>query len=697
MNISKKKLVLIGLLWLIGLALLVSNVFQYDMQNYAEADAFGTIVMLMIAGLMLATVSILGVLELPRFLNKLWVIAGFLAMPYIMVYVIQAMSGTPAEELPANIFALNYFWCLVVYVLLFVGNNHYRATMVLGTVITFVVGAVNYFVMDFRGTPFQITDILSIGTAADVAGNYDIVITPLLFWLGAIAFFAVCVGHFYQCRVLCMNPITFAGSALILVACLWAIGNFYSTDNWSKNHLAVNFWNPTAGYEQNGTVLSLAMSGKYLKAEKPDNYSAALAESIVLNGSGGNDKITGNWSNGTTSSQVKYLLNARKNNGTKTSVAEEPVRPNIIAIMNESYADLGMLGELEPRIPYMAFYNSLKDNTIRGNLTVSVLGGGTCNTEFEFLTGLSMAFLPSGVMAYQQYITGNTESIATQLKAQGYETVAFHPGKGESWRRNKVYPYLGFDSFYTEKDMKDPEYMRGAYVSDSSDYKELIRIFEEKEKDTPLFMFNVTIQNHGGYNLDTVGIPRWVSIKNLKGHYPETEEYLSLMAASDQALKELITYFQKVKEPTLIVFFGDHQPSVEPELVEELMGKTPGEMDLQEVMQRYQVPFFIWANYDIEEDYYEAISANYLAALTMQTAGVEMSPYMHYLVNLQEQLPMIDSLCYRDNKLEYYRFGEDRPEQALIDDYRVVQYNYLFGGRNRLSYLYGLTTAEKSE
>ena len=73
----------------------------------------------------------------------------------------------------------------------------------------------------------------------------------------------------------------------------------------------------------------------------------------------------------------------------------------------------------------------------------------------------------------------------------------------------------------------------------------------------------------------------------MEKHYPETEQYLSIMHASDEALRELITYFETVEEPTLIVFFGDHQPSVESAFVEELMGKPLSALSLEEVQQRY--------------------------------------------------------------------------------------------------------------
>jgi hypothetical protein len=356
--------------------------------------------------------------------------------------------------------------------------------------------------------------------------------------------------------------------------------------------------------------------------------------------------------------------------------------------MNESYADLHSLGDFSTVFPVMNYYKSLNKNTIKGNLSVSVLGGGTCNTEFEFLTGLNMAFLPSGVMAYSHYIKDDLESMATVLQEQGYTPIAFHPGKASSWDRDKIYPNLGFETFYTVEDMDNPVYMRGAYVSDASDYDFVMKLFEEKDPDEKLFLFNVTIQNHGGYMLDTVGMKEWVAMRGDYRKYNQAEQYLSLMRASDLALKELITYFEQVDEPTMIVFFGDHQPNVETEFIEDLVGKPWTSFNMDEVQSRYTVPFFIWCNYDIEEAYYDSISVNYLSTLAMEVAGVEMPAYNQYLSKLYGTLPAVNSLGYKDAEGLWHYFREENDLTPYLNGYEMVQYDYLFGKKNRVDGLY---------
>ena len=109
---------------------------------------------------------------------------------------------------------------------------------------------------------------------------------------------------------------------------------------------------------------------------------------------------------------------------------------------------------------------------------------------------------------------------------------------------------------------------------------------------------------------------------------------------------------------------------------------------MEEVQLRYKVPFFIWANYDIEEQSYENLSANYLSTLTLKTAGIELPVYNQYLDSLQQKLPIINGLGYVNADGEYHYFSDETDETELIEEYKIIQYNYLFGGRGRLNEFY---------
>ena len=307
----------------------------------------------------------------------------------------------------------------------------------------------------------------------------------------------------------------------------------------------------------------------------------------------------------------------------------------------------------------------------------------------SFLTGMTMKFLPPGVSVYQTMIVKPMESLATTMREQGYQSIAFHPGKPTSWRRDVVYPYLGFERFLTEEDMEDPQYIRDTFVSDESDYDTVIQLFEEKG-DKPLFLFNVTIQNHGSYFLDTVGIPKWVRVEGTQGNYPGAAEYFSLMRASDEALERLLAYFQQVDEPTLILFFGDHQPRLEEEFMEELFGKSLDMLTHTELQKRYQVPFFLWANYDIAEENYGTISVNYLSTLLLRTAGLEMSAYQQYLTQVHQQIPAMNVHGYIDQDGQDHIWDGETETAAWLKGYEAIQYNYFFDDKRHVSQLFHL-------
>ncbi len=119
--------------------------------------------------------------------------------------------------------------------------------------------------------------------------------------------------------------------------------------------------------------------------------------------------------------------------------------PNVLVVMNESYADFSILGSpLNTNQPVTPFADSLQENTQRGHALCSVFGGGTANSEFEFLTGLSMGNLPAGACAYQQYIHAPIPSLVHHFNSLGYRTMATHPFLASGWNRTAVYPRLGF-------------------------------------------------------------------------------------------------------------------------------------------------------------------------------------------------------------------------------------------------------------
>ena len=179
-----------------------------------------------------------------------------------------------------------------------------------------------------------------------------------------------------------------------------------------------------------------------------------------------------------------------------------------------------------------------------------------------------------------------------------------------------------------------------------------------------------------------------------KGDYTSkyADNYLSLVRATDTAFSELIDYFSEVEEPTIILMFGDHAPNLPDGVYEALMGKSLEALSLEETQQRYTTPFVLWANYDIEGSGTtgEITSANYLATLLLRTAGLETTPYMDFLWDLSKQVEAINLNGYRDEEGNEYSYEDDSPYADLIEEYRTLQYNYLFDADGRIDQIFTL-------
>ena len=222
------------------------------------------------------------------------------------------------------------------------------------------------------------------------------------------------------------------------------------------------------------------------------------------------------------------------------------------------------------------------------------------------------------------------------------------------------------------------------FISDSYDFEKVEQLYEQRDTSKPFFLFNVTMQNHGGYDRSYVNFNQEVRITNMMGYYPKAERYLSLLKKSDEALEQLITYFSNVDEPTVIVMFGDHQASVENAFYEELYGKSLDDLTAEEQQTRYQTPFLIWANYDIDEATLNNISANYLSTLLLQVAGLELTPYNEYLAALYQEIPVIDTVGYRgDDGTVHSKDDATSPYADLIHGYDCITYNNLLDTKNR--------------
>ena len=143
----------------------------------------------------------------------------------------------------------------------------------------------------------------------------------------------------------------------------------------------------------------------------------------------------------------------------------------------------------------------------------------------------------------------------------------------------------------------------------------------------------------------------------------------------DDAIKKLINYFSEQDEDTIIVFFGDHQPTnsvISP--IWKLNGKSSSTLSLEDEILRYKVPFFIWANYDITEESNVETSPNYLGNKVLEAAGIPLSDFRSFLAELEESYPVISSIRVEDASGNSY---ETKEVEDALNEYAILQYHYL--------------------
>ena len=606
--------------------------------------------------------------------NFLSAVTALLAPPFALC-LLECYTHVP-QDLTELIFILNAAFFYILYGLLIFLTGRIGMGCILATLVPMLFGLANYFVVKFRSSPIVPWDFYSVGTAATVADNYTFTIewkTAFVLagflWLMLLASKA---GRRIE-RKAVRIPGAAAAFALLLVYTAGiqtdAVQTFFGMDQtlFTMNVL----------YRNNGIAASFLGNFKYLKIDEPEGYSAekvkeeeARVEEEKKSGTGalGDDK------------------EAFSEEGAESSQKVETY-PNIIVIMDEAFSDLSVYGEFDTNQEVMPFFKSLQEEFVGGNLYVSVKGGNTANTEYEFLTGDTMAFLPAGSVPYQQYIKEDMPSLASYLKSLGYSTTAIHPYLASGWDRDKVYEYFGFDQFLSSSDFDDPIRLRG-YVSDLSAFEKIVEQYENKEKDERIFVYEVTMQNHGGYSSVTPEFDSYIQLTkpaNSTG-IMSAEKYLTLMNHTDRALEKLVHYFEDQDEPVILVMFGDHQPSDYITNVIRRITEHTDDGTLDEVQLGRRVPFVIWSNYGLEHKTYEGISVNYLSSILMECAGVPLTDYQWYLRELMETLPVVNAVSFMDSQGVFREYGQESPEEEkLLNNYKIIQYNHLFDAGSRIN------------
>lgn len=542
---------------------------------------------------------------------------------------------------------LGYSFYAVAFLLGAVIFRHPKVWYCVWEVLFAIYSVAQYYLTKFRGAPVKFTDFQNLRSAMEVKSEYKLtmscIIGAALLQIAAMMFITIkteLVSKTARPRLITLG-------AVALTAVSFALVSRWSYDYGVNNrYIRLNFSGDEDSWTSRnvGSMLMFYYDGVYNHVIEPEGYSDEKAREIL----------------------AKY----------SQSELTEKKTPVIIGILNESFADYSHIAPLSLSKDYMPVVHSLKGNSITGFVTVSPYGGYSCNSEYEFLTGNSMHFLPLGSAVYTNYLKSRQDSIVTALNAMNFDTISFTPCGEKLWDIGKAYEYMGFKYkyFYRDLDLDGAERMN-SQITDSALFKKLCEYVDARDKSKGAFYWVTTMQNHAPYSED---IPGGVELEG--NDNVSVTRYLNTVYQSDKAVGELIDHFKDYDEEVIIVMFGDHYPHIAG-FADELYDSSVAMLGVEDYSLLHQTPFFIWSNRGLEAKELDSISLNYLGNETFKVAGLPLTPVQQELEHIREKLPIVSGFGCMTDSGKWYKTGEDIGELSpLMNEYNTVQYYRMFSG-----------------
>jgi len=433
---------------------------------------------------------------------------------------------------------------------------------------------------------------------------------------------------------------------ILFVAFMYVIGSsMYLSkpfDLRDRAHVADISWNQAENYQMNGFLATTAINIKLIFIPTPANYNEAAMKTLV-------------------------------NNIPRRTNIDQKIKPNIIVVLSEAFWDPTLLPKVTFDHDPVPNLHQLMKTYSSGWMLSPQFGGGTANVEFEVLTGNSMRFMPNGSTPYIQYVDHGIDSLPSILRRQGYTTTSINPFFNWFYNSNNVYKDFGFSKFISSEFFA--QNFKGLYIADSEVTKNIIA--QTQRSAGPDFIFANTMENHYPYyngkfkhNAFKVSGNVTNQTKNLLATYATGASDADLM------LKSLVDYYAKSKEPTIVVFFGDHKPALGSNysVYYDTGYFKPNDPDILPKM--FDVPVVVWNNYLPPHKDNLDISPSFLGPYVLNLAQQEGTPYEDYLYALSQKMPIIPPS-------HYYEGFNINP--ADLEPYELLQYDMMFGNQYQLS------------
>ncbi len=580
------------------------------------------------------------------------------ALPISMLVCISAIQAFQLNDssgvgpklflsLPLSVIFLNIAILLWLNLAALTLLRKWYLSVTLTTILVTIWSALNYYIIKYHGSPLLFTEFASFKTAMKVIDGYNFTWeaeTTEIILLGIICFVIIIVFRLLSSKNSFGNSDSIAISSIVALGtitgllwlCLfkWEVPKPRNTISWSWKTSVVEY-----GYLPL-IVEDIDHSKNYL--HKPEQYD--LNDIVMLANSG---------------------------------VGQAPSEyPDIILIINESFYDLSEYMVLDTDVDYLKSFYGI-EGAVYGIAAIPNVGGGTNNTEYEVLTGNSMALLARNAPFNYVNMNNDDGNAARYLRSLGYSTAALHCEPGSNYSRNKGYPAMGFENVI----MGNENFLCRRYGNrqnlDEDNYTDMIRIGESLGQN-PRFLYLLTFQNHGGWeandeSFDTVHVK-----KDFDDLTDDLNEYLTSIQMAADAFRGLIEYYTDSTRPTIICMLGDHAPS----FITSLPPKSEFSEDEIKIYER-SVPYVIWANFQMELPEETAFtSAVDIMPMIYKGAGLPMSTYQDYILQLHEKLPLRTSDDrFLDSSGTAGRIEGSKYEKDMMVYYEL-EYNALHHGED---------------
>lgn len=561
---------------------------------------------------------------------------------------------------------------LLLLLLFFLTRRLFFSVSCTGVVLVFFAIA-DRMKVSMRQEPLLPTDLTLVKEVIAILKTFPIY-QLVLIWLMLLLFVGLLVLSFLKSKGIPLSPVPRLVGLVLVFTCAFGANQLWYADKalYDGYPTVDNPYFQVNQYNTRGMIYSFLHQFNITQMKAPEGYDATYFAELEDTDWAAPDPAPG----------------------------EGTQYPHIVMIMGEAFSDLSENEHLDftnYRNPLENFKEiCAEEGTISGHIVVPNFGGGTSNTEYDVLTGCATRYLDSSLPSYN-FIHSDFDGMPRQLGKLGYETLSIHPGYAWFYNRQNVYPDLGFETCYFLEDSFDLATQGyGGYINEEATMDKIIETLDThiREKDTPLFSFTVTIQNHGPYEKKYGTLPA-----NFSTDVPldETQtdlltQYFQGIIDADEQIGRLKEYAENSDEPIVLVYFGDHLPGFSNgmEFFDLLDYPIDANGTAEEQLAVYETPYFIWQNdsakalenmqtaaeIGLPED--GLISSQFLgsAVLELFVPGYE-SPLHSYNNQLRKELPVCAKNIYVDMEGNYTdTISEEHAE--LVKLLKNWQYYKLF-------------------